>query len=1509
MSGVLKTLIPPKVRKWLLIGVAVVALLCGLMGVLFGESSVAPAVLIGLGALLALALLWGLIWFAVRAAKRRRQGQFDASIAAREGIDDRKREWQSWVEELNKNKIDRYELPFYLLLGEPQSGKSVLLQNSDLKFLFGQSRLSGIGGTRGCDWWFTDEAVILDLAGRLFTHEGGAADEAEWEAFLDLLTSFRPVDPANGIMLVIPCDSLLDDSLEACGHKAGKIREALLTLTRKLQAKVPIYTVLTKGDKVFGFAESVHRLSLEERHQMFGWSRPADQLDQPFEEAELRDAWGEFVQRATGLRDRMLSDARIPEAQGEVDRMLGFPTELQGLYEPLEVYLRRIFLDSDLTEQLYFRGVYLTSGLQSGAPIAKVCLDILDRPGEADNRDLETLFVRQQAYFIKDLVRKRVFSERGLVKPTSTRVQRTQKVAWVGYGLAASIALVAVVWGGIQVKTRWDPARQEIYGDAITSSRKLTPGPFQAGVQTAEDGSYPSLGVLASSLERIEEARKLKPPAWEIAFGDRRESLVRLYAAIFDVRFHRRLRELGSQELTKQVEGYAYESEKPLNPPVRPKDFGEFLEQARAVAALLDGVPDKVAASRVVKLADPIFEKSRLEKLFDARGDFQPDPDFMKPEAVSAARRLNVLWDAVMRPGDPNRIGGVPGFDSVGYSLSRWGLKDVVQKGVEDLHGQLISMGKTPDLSGVHDLCSRARAIFHDLREYHDLGTSFRVEKQELVEFQRSDGELTRLRDRLQRAAGESGSSWKSKENFVEWLVGEGLAAEVLQQQLDGGEAERSIGLGTYSSVNALLQDDRLTRALSTEWLGPDGPETARDFEARIEEALSIEEENDGTARPLLKQLVRIKRTSAAGGFVDRYDAWPSLEAEYEAAHADPLDRAVAVQRFLLGLHETVLAAEDRHFELLTEHLGKLLAEGTQALRGSLSDEASPSTVAVQVLLSTDRTLRSSEAEMTAGSPELDAINEHISKLRDDMNADWSAAEEAESRDESDSTEPPSPAASLVAREAMAHLRGIDQALEPATDEQRKRIDTKRPGWRRSVVKRIETALDDYSARLEEAVRAHAVLEVADLLGAIQSVRKKLGTTNEVLEYRKWRDGLSRALGTPEHDNSDLASFFAADSPFEVEAKDEEADLTFTRFEETSRPGRWASGESPPARLWAYVEKHRKLDERDKDLDGEDLAKRHYELELEFLSEEDALSGRSDRIGIDLEFSRQLLESFEDAVEAELRRDYLRDLGKMAEARQEDVLTLWTERSLLQGGDRTPREDDHLAVDRLFGAEGAYVNHLASYGLLVPDRADFRLRALPGEVEGENWWRLDYFLEQMLVYVRGGSDLASLQLDEGVPELTDIECEIEFDALEGEKPSPWNKFESFSSETFMPGQRGYVAIRPVAEGIVSTEPKVGWSFAKAGTFHLAWKLKTQDLETDEVPWESRSCLEPLLLFWSDPKTWDSPEHSARTETATVEFEVIRSGDGALTAPFRLRLEPAPPRRPRSDELPEVLASR
>jgi len=86
-----------------------------------------------------------------------------------------------------------YEQPWYAIIGPPGAGKTTALLNAGLRFPLaaemGQSAVAGVGGTRLCEWWFTEDAVLIDTAGRYTTQDSDAAvDRAGWEGFLDLLS-------------------------------------------------------------------------------------------------------------------------------------------------------------------------------------------------------------------------------------------------------------------------------------------------------------------------------------------------------------------------------------------------------------------------------------------------------------------------------------------------------------------------------------------------------------------------------------------------------------------------------------------------------------------------------------------------------------------------------------------------------------------------------------------------------------------------------------------------------------------------------------------------------------------------------------------------------------------------------------------------------------------------------------------------------------------------------------------------------------------------------------------------------------------------------------------------------------------------------------------------------------------------------------------------------------------------------------------------------------------------
>jgi hypothetical protein len=388
---------------------------------------------------------------------------------------------------------DIYIMPWYLVIGQSACGKTEAIRRSNLDFLRlddgGEDPFfKGAGGTINMDWWFTNQGIILDTAGKMVFPEAGEETgiSPQFQEFLRLLKKHRGHCPINGLLLAISAENLVADranSAQAVAKKAGKIARQLEMIQQTLDIRFPVWILVTKCDYLTGFKELFEGMEeLEFQDQMLGWSNP-DPRDAPFR-PELVDQ--HLTQVAERLRKRRLALLRDPRPTrgprsrraDEVDALYALPKSLDLITPRLRRYLETIFASSTFSSKpLFLRGIYFTSAIQTGVDMDEAVWAALGLATSEMPTSLSKTQDLGKPFFLRDLFLERVFRERGLVtRATNTRrMLRRRQLALIGASAACLLMVLAFGWLG-NTTLKKDIAKQEKAWKAASENWNHFPG-------------------------------------------------------------------------------------------------------------------------------------------------------------------------------------------------------------------------------------------------------------------------------------------------------------------------------------------------------------------------------------------------------------------------------------------------------------------------------------------------------------------------------------------------------------------------------------------------------------------------------------------------------------------------------------------------------------------------------------------------------------------------------------------------------------------------------------------------------------------------------------------------------------------------------------------------------------------------------------------------------------------------------------------------------------------------
>lgn len=414
---------------------------------------------IALGAVLA---VWLTVWIvrkvlAVRAARRIEQSMNDPTEAPARGDRIRHRgeveliaaRMKEAVKSIKTSRLGEtagsaalYELPWYIVIGNPAAGKSTAIVKSGLKFPFADkagSIVQGIGGTRNCDWFFTSEGILLDTAGRYSVHE---EDRSEWLGFLAQLRKQRPKAPINGILIAASLAELAQAKPDAAILLAKNLRQRVQELTETLEVFAPVYLVFTKADLIAGFTEYFEDRDRGEREKVWGATLPYDPLAKGEAAAQFDKHFDELFD---GLKELSVARMSLNRGQALPPGVLTFPLEFAAMKPALRAFVATLFEENPYQFPPIFRGFYFTSAMQEGVATSRASEHVGRQFALSDPGERTTAMVSaNNGFFLRDLFSRVIFADKNLVKQHTSRGK--QQARYVAFGVA--VVALSLLLGG-----------------------------------------------------------------------------------------------------------------------------------------------------------------------------------------------------------------------------------------------------------------------------------------------------------------------------------------------------------------------------------------------------------------------------------------------------------------------------------------------------------------------------------------------------------------------------------------------------------------------------------------------------------------------------------------------------------------------------------------------------------------------------------------------------------------------------------------------------------------------------------------------------------------------------------------------------------------------------------------------------------------------------------------------------------------------------------------------------
>ncbi|HJO94739.1 MAG TPA: type VI secretion system protein [Victivallales bacterium] len=355
-------------------------------------------------------------------------------------------------------------IPWFLLLGDKNTGKTELVEKSDIHFFKPKEIASPEIRTyfnKSMLLWKYDINEPEVKTGEETETQDKKDLNNDFDTFLQFLRTRKNLLNLNGILLSVSADELINNNKEYITQVGKKYSELINHIQQTLGICIPLHLVVTKSDKICGFNEFVRNLEPKFYNQIFGWTNKLNLVGEKFSSKDFLNHMDSIVENTEKQRFSFLHKFISESSKSEyydTASYFAFSENLRRISLNVaaltDAITLGVYANSRLLEKKYnivpmfVRGIYFTSAEQNTGFYDKLFYSEANEKVEFKRK--RDFAVQVPSLFIKQFIENVLYKDRDIsMRITSLRKSyKWKRIAGISavFGLFAFLIIFTSIY-------------------------------------------------------------------------------------------------------------------------------------------------------------------------------------------------------------------------------------------------------------------------------------------------------------------------------------------------------------------------------------------------------------------------------------------------------------------------------------------------------------------------------------------------------------------------------------------------------------------------------------------------------------------------------------------------------------------------------------------------------------------------------------------------------------------------------------------------------------------------------------------------------------------------------------------------------------------------------------------------------------------------------------------------------------------------------------------------------